>query len=230
MKKLVLLLFFQSLFVFGSAQELMSKIKDSSAGELNDLPAVLALNDGSKVVGTVSKVVLSQGLLTNVSLKLQDGSTQKYKPTEIDVLKIRSAKPTMFSVVDSLGNPIKKVIYTQYVFDHPYRTEGKVKPEMRQLLNPGFDSKIKIFFDPKANQSRSISIKGEPLVNDQANEYIFIKEGVVYYVEERTYKKDFEKLYGNCKAMSKLVHLDEIAFEGLAGHVLLYDHFCSDVK
>lgn len=230
MKKLFLLLFCQTIFVLGNAQELMTKINDLHVAELQNLPTVITLNDGSKVVGTLAKLSTSQGLLQNVSLKLQDGSVQKYKPSEIDGVKIRSSKPTVFTVVDSLGNPIKKVIYTQYVFDHPYRTETKVKPEMRQLLNPGFDSKIKIFHNPTANQSRSISIKGEPLVDDQANAYFFVKRGVVHDVEERTYKRDFEKLFGDCPTMSKVVHWDEIAFGGLAGHVLLYDHYCSDVK
>lgn len=230
MKKFLLSVFFITLFGGGNAQELMTKIKDAGVADLINLPAVVTLNDGNKIVGTITKVSLSQGLLTNVAMKLQDGSVQKYKPSEIDLLKIRCSNPTMFTVVDSLGHPIKKVIYTQFVFDHPYRSETKVKPEMRQLLNPGFDSKVKVFHDPTDNQSRSISIKGEPLVNELSNAYFVVKGGAIFDVKETTYRKDFEKLFGDCQAMKQVVHVDEITFSGLASHALLYDYYCSEVN
>jgi hypothetical protein len=117
------------------------------ASQLFNLPAVVTLNDGSKVVGTVVDLYLVKGHLTNVSLKLQDGTTQKYKSSEMESLSVRCIKPDVFSLLDSAGNVIKKVITTQFVFDHPFRTEKKVKPEMMQLLNPGFSHAIKVYAD-----------------------------------------------------------------------------------
>lgn len=230
MYRLLVVLFLQLFLVSGNAQELMSKIEDSDVTKLLDLPAVVTLNDGIKIVGTVDNAYLIKGHLTNVSLKLQDGSTRKFKPTEIESLKVRCAKPTMFSLVDSLGNTIKKVINTQFVFEHPFKTEKKVKPEMRQLLNPVYDTKIKIFPDPNANQSRSISIKGEPLSSSKIDAYIFVKGDEIFYVKSTSYEKDFVRLFGDCKVMMQAVPPNQIVFEGISGHVLLYDHYCEPGK
>jgi hypothetical protein len=46
----------------------------------------------------------------------------------MESLSVRCIKPDVFSLLDSAGNVIKKVITTQFVFDHPFRTEKKVKP------------------------------------------------------------------------------------------------------
>jgi hypothetical protein len=229
MNGFLLFLIFYVCVGFCGAQELMTKIEDSDAVQLLNLPAVVTITDDNKIVGTVSNIYLTNGNLTNVSLKLQNGSEQKFKASEIQALEVRCIKPTMFSLLDSTGNVIKKIINTQFVFEHPFKTEKKVKPEMRQLLNPAFDDKIKIFPDPSANETRSISIKGTPLPGGQATAYIFIKKNKTYYVKQSTYKESFKQLFSDCESMRKLLSSD-LFFEELASHVILYDHYCSAGK
>lgn len=220
------LLFLISGMAYSLAQTFMPKIEDADASQLFNLPAVVALNDGSKVVGTVVDLYLVKGHLTNVSLKLQDGTTQKYKSSEIESLSVRCIKPDVFSLLDSAGNVIKKVITTQFVFDHPFRTEKKVKPEMMQLLNPGFSHAIKVYADPSANETRSISIKGVPLPGAGIKAYIIVKGNDVYYVKESSYEREFEKLFNDCKKVYEGSEPAELAYESLPGYILLYDHYC----
>lgn len=232
MNKLKFLSFFlfSCIVLDGYAQELMPKIEDTDVGQLFDLPAVVTLTDGNKIVGTMVSAYLSKGHLTNVSFKLQDGSTQKYKPNEIESLKVRCVKPSIFTLVDSAGNEIRKVINTQFVFDHPFRTDKKVKPEMMQLLNPVTSSRIRIYADPNANVTRSISIKGEPLPGSGISAYIFIKENETYYINQNSYEKLFKDIYGDCQEMMKAFSGNPINYGDLAGHVLLYDHHCGIKK
>jgi hypothetical protein len=228
MNKFVLtILFFTSCIGVTVAQAFMPKIEDADASQLFNLPAVVTLNDGSKVVGNVLDLYLAKGHLTNVSLKLQDGTTQKYKPNEIESLSVRCLKPDVFSLLDSASNVIKKVITTQFVFDHPFRTEKKVKSEMMQLLNPGFSSAIKVYADPGANETRSISIKGVPLPGEGVEAYIIVKGNAVFYVKESSYERVFDNLFNDCKKVYKEI---ELAYERLPGYILLYDHYCGSKK
>lgn len=229
-KSIITLLLLISGMGFSLAQTFMPKIEDADASQLFNLPAVVVLNDGSKVVGTVVDLYLSKGHLTNVSLKLQDGATQKYKASEMESLSVRCVKPDVFSLLDSAGNVIKKVITTQYIFDHPFRTEKKVKPEMMQLLNPVFSSTIKVYADPSANETRSISIKGVPLPGAGVTAYIIVKGSDVYYVKESSYQREFEKLFGDCKQMYKGNESQEFVYESLPGYALMYDHYCGTKK
>lgn len=229
-KSIVILLLLIAGMGFSFAQTFMPKIEDADAAQLFNLPAVVVLNDGSKVVGTVVDLYLSKGHLTNVSLKLQDGATQKYKANELESLSVRCIKPDVFSVLDSAGNVIKKVITTQYVFDHPFKTEKKVKPEMMQLLNPAFSSAIKIYADPSANETRSISIKGVPLPGAGIIAYIIVKGNDVYYVKESSYEREFEKLFNDCRMVYKANDPAELVYENLPGYVLVYDHYCGMKK
>jgi len=224
--KLLLLLLFSVTLLSGNAQELMQKVEDNDVSILLNNTTVVTLNDSSQLVGTLTNIYLMKGHLIDFSLKLQDESKRKFKPTEIISVKIRCAKPTVFSVVDDSGNVLKKVINTQFVFEHPFKTSKKVKPEMMQLLNPAFDKRIKVFPDPEAGVSRSISIKGKPLQEGSADSYILVKGEDVIFVKRKTYTTDFNHVYGDCPKVLESIPADQIIFEGLAGHVFLYDYNC----
>jgi|GEM_PF-5870126 hypothetical protein len=83
----------------------------------------------------------------NISLRLIDGSKQKIKLDQIKWVKIRLTNSIKFSIRDESGNTVKHVINSYVVFEHPFSTKGKPKPTLIQLLNSGFDSRIKIFAD-----------------------------------------------------------------------------------
>lgn len=213
-------------FVGGFAQELMPKIEDGDVSKLIGSTGIVALNDGSQVVGTVVGVTLLKGQLIDVSLRPNDGEKQKFKPKEINYLRVALSKPTVFTLADNAGNVIRKVLTTQYVFEHPFVNKGKVKPQMMQVLNPGYDNEIKIFPNPDAGTERSINIKGIDLSGEPVDSFIFIKDTKVIYVDRAHYGKDFQNIFGDCPEFMNTMMSSEIVFEGLAGHVLLYDHYC----
>ncbi len=132
----------------------------------------------------------------------------------------------MFSLVDDAGSVVRQVINTQYVFEHPFKTDKKVKPEMMQLLNPSYDKGVKIFTDPNAG-SRSISIRNVPLEGAPVDSYMIVKGGEVLYVNRKDYAEDFKRLYGDCPKIEELVAPDQRSFDAIAGHALLYDQHCA---
>jgi hypothetical protein len=229
MRKIILIVLLQVVVSVGMTQELMAIVEDSQVSSLFDLPGVVTLADGSKIAGTVDKAFLSKGRLTDIALKIQDGSTRKFKASEIESAKVRVKTPTVFSVVDNDGNPIKKVIYTQVVFEHPFKAEKGNKSEMRQLLNPVFDSRIKIFGIPSSG-GKSYIVRSGSGNSAGLESYLFVKGSETFYVKERTYKRDFSSIYGDCAKVIETVPADQIDISGVASHSLLYDHYCGVVK
>jgi hypothetical protein len=209
-------------------QLLMDKVDDSNISELMGSPAIIVLNDGSQISGTVSHLYLLKGRLIDVTLKTVDDAKRKFKPTEIMSLKVNLAKPTMISLNDDSGKPLTKVVNTHYVFQHPFMSKKGVKPDMMQILNPTFDKKIKIFADPTAGEARSISIKGVPLSTSTVTAYIVIKGDKVIYLDQTSYDNNYKALFGDCPKMIESISPENILFEGFAGHVLLYNYHCGD--
>ena len=226
MRKIILVFLFQMISSVGFSQELMTVIQDADVTQLLDLPGVVTLTDSSRIAGTVTGVYLSKGQLTNITLKLTDGSKRKFAAAELISAKIRLKTPTVFSVVDNQGQPIKKVIYTQVVFEQFVKDQQMGKTEFRQLLNPVYDSRIKIFAD-LSNSGRS------PVINSGASGnsmLIVIKGSVVLYVKGTDYKSDFKRIFSDCEKVVEAVSEEKIEFSGIASHTLLYDHYCGQVK
>ena len=203
----------------------MPKVEDSDVGVLLNSAAIIVLNDGSQATGTVSSIFLMKGRLTDVTLKMPDDSKRKFKPSEMNTLRIRLAQPSAFALTNDSGRVIKKVVNSYYVFDHPFRTATKVKPEMTQLLNPAFDKKIKIFPDPNAG-AQSITISGKPLDGSRASSYIVVKGERAFYVKGKSYATDFKALFSDCEKLMSTINRDQINFDALSSHVLLYNQYC----
>lgn len=203
----------------------MKKIEDAEVAQLLNNMAVVTLIDSSQLVGTLSSAYLVNGNLTDVVLVFQDESKQKFKANDMISIKIRSSKPTVFSLQDESGAIVKKFYNSQYVFEHPLKSSKKVSPEMVQLLNPAFDKKIKIYSDP-SGQSWSLDINGARRADDVVNSYSVTKNNKTIIIKRSSYKEDFKKLFGDCDKMKEVVMSEMINFDYFSGHVLLYDNYC----
>ena len=203
-------------------QELMLRIDETSTTSLIKNPAVVALTSGGQIVGTIKSISIQKGKLLDVTIEMTDKTIQKLKPKEIESLKIRSSTPVMFTLKDQQGNDIKKVVYSQYIFEHPFQKSGKVKPDVMQLLNPGFDSKLKIYADLTSSQPVS------PILNSQGASqeirYVIVVGEKIFYTNAQSYPRDFLRLFGDCDVMNSMSKDADIS--AIAVHTLLYDHYC----
>jgi hypothetical protein len=104
------------------------------------------------------------------------------------------------------------------------------KIRLMQLLNPGFDSKLKVFADPNPNRETSgIGIAGVKLTGGIDKSYLFVQNSQkAILVKKGSYKKNFEELYKNCPAMVAGFTGEKIKWEDVAGHVFAYDQICKD--
>src|SRR5690606_21823147 len=66
----------------------------------------------------------------------------------------------------------------EYIIYQQARLPGKkTKYVLLQLLNPGFDSKIKVFQDPWAAETQGLTFSDAQLTGEEDKSYFFVKTG-----------------------------------------------------
>ena len=95
-----------------------------------------------------------------------------------------------------------------------------------QLLNAGFDSKLKVFSEPSA-KTGGLNIGGLQLTGGEDKAYLFVKGGEkAFKVKKGSYSKNFEELFADCPKMIEAYKNDKIKWDDVALHVFYYNQFC----
>ena len=103
----------------------------------------------------------------------------------------------------------------EIVFDVVSEEEGKYG--LRQLLNPGFDSKYRIYAWGQ----------GATVMGKERFEYMLIdQEGEVSIVKNKDYAENFPKLFGDCSEFMESFDPDQVDISDMAFHLFLYTDMC----
>jgi len=160
----------------------------------------------------------------------KDGNPHKYKAADVKQLKIEVdglAKLEIIaeqtSNISKLANSnFKEVVDRKHIYWQRVKQPGKEKYRLLQLLNPGFDSKLKVYDLPNA-KSGETSVNNVAVSGNTANAYYVVKDGESYKVKKAKYKKEgYAFLFGNCDTMND----KKPDFKLFAAHVFYYDQFC----
>lgn len=196
-------------------------------------------NDDTKVWGKSTSGVVGPNGMTALTLKdTVSGEKMKFKIKDIKEVGISSKGgmgklsklENMTTAMESTGSisemartDYKSVLKADY-FIYRRVVDKKGKPRILQLLNPGFETRMQVYVDPKANEN-----SGGGLMNTmsagQAESYYVTKAGSSYgiYVRNKKYKKEMVLVFDDCPAM-----MDEFKpkFSEFASHVFYYENEC----
>ncbi len=192
---------------------------------------------GNEIEGKLSGGTMVMGHLKSFTLKLDDGSKRKFKSEEVKLLKVKASGYVKFMMVtESLGS-VKKMSNTNYdeisnkdwlIFEQALINRKKDKPRLLQLLNPGFDSKIKVFVDPTATETAGVGIGGVKISGGEDKSFLLVKDQTkAVKIKKKKYKKEFGNLFGDCNQMMELFGGSKTKFRDMAGHVYAYDQSCN---
>ena len=194
---------------FIQAQEFLSPF--AAVSKKKD--AYITLTDGTEITGTVDKIKRKKGLFETIVIK--EGAEKKSLASiEISSMylpatafgKLNKALESTFDA-SSWDNMDINSEHISNGYAYYESSEVQLKKEkvtvLMQLLNPGFSSKIKVFFDPWAAETASTSVGGFKVAGGDAKSY-YIKKGetVGYKFRKKDYKKEFEGLFGDCEAVN----------------------------
>ena len=188
-----------------SAQDLLSGVDMYS----HKKTAYVTKADGSEISGTIDKIKRKKGLLTsvvlqtdagNLVLKPEDISHMYLPPSGLDKFANKVDEAYSMSKWDREDVASDK-IKEGYVYFERAKVDlkGKKTVMLMQLLNPGFSSRIKVFFDPFAQETSRVGI-GSFTVSGGLDKSYYLQRGddLAYRMKKKDYKKDFVNFYKDC--------------------------------
>ena len=195
----------------------------------------VALASGEEVQGILKRVTLMKGYMSSFVI-LIDGEKVKYKGEDAKRLSVKASKLAKIILAAESATEISRlnganfseIINREYIiFELAMMANKSGKYRFMQLLNPGFDNKIKVYLDPDAQQSGGSSINGIQVTGGSDQSYLFVQNGEkAMVVRSKKYDKNFAELYSGCPEMLEVFSGEKIKWRDVAGHVFAFDQAC----
>lgn len=197
----------------------------------------MELIDGTLIEGAMASAVLINGFLKTVNIKDSDGVKHKYKADQIKKLKVKAGTLAKMDMIAESTSSVKNLLKTDFneiiereyiIYEQALLPKKKDKYRLLQLLNPGFDHRIKVFQDPNAKETAGVKIGGAKLVGGEDKSFLVVKDGAKSEeIKKGKYKKQFPVLFGDCD-LAKVMDNSKMKFKNFAAHVFIYDQICGE--
>lgn len=199
-------------------------------------PAIVTLATGEEISGKLTGGSIINGYLSTIVFKADDGTKTKFKPEDVSKLAVKASKLAKLAMISESTSSIKEMTHKDFdeivnreyiIFETAMRSNKAAKLRLMQLLNPGFDSHIKVFADPNAKQTGGVGLGGIKLTGGEDKSYLFvIDDAQAVLVKKGSYKKNFDDLYASCPQMEEAFAGEKLKWQDVAGHVFAYDQAC----
>lgn len=193
----------------------------------------MELLDGTMIEGTMASAFIANGFLKSVNIKDSDGVKHKYKAEQIKRLKVKAGILAKMDMMAESSESIKKIIKTDFneivereyiIYEQALLPKKKDKYRLLQLLNPGFDHRIKVFQDPNAKETKGVMGVG----GGDDKSFLVVKDGAKSEeIKKGKYKKEFPILFGDCD-LAKVMDNSKMKYKNFAAHVFVYDQICGE--
>jgi hypothetical protein len=95
-----------------------------------------------------------------------------------------------------------------------------------QLLNPGFSSKIKVFYDPYAQETGGFAMGDLRLTGgEDKSYYVQVGEKIATKTKKKDYENNFKNYYADCPDLIKKIEKD-VKWSDFAKHIYSYSFDC----
>lgn len=197
--------------------------------------AYVTKKDGTTVEGTIDKIKRKKGLLEMVILEV-DGATVELNPEDIDHMYLPPSGLDNFSNKVDQASTVAKwdredvasdKIKEGYVYfeNAMVSIKGNSQTLLMQLLNPGFSSRLRVYFDPLANETSRANIGGLTVAGGLDKSYYVQRPGQdAYKLTKKEYRKDFENFYNDCPTLLRKYPKPD--WPDFAKHVFFYSENC----
>ena len=196
----------------------------------------VTLNNGEEYKGKLSSAVFSGGSVRSLTVKHEDGTKHKYKAEDVkrllirfgELAKIETIMEGTTSIQELLELDFNEIIQREYIiFEQALLPKKKNKYALLQLVNPGFDNRIKVYENPTGQETGTMSVGDVAVTGGKERSYLVVKDGEKSVkVKKGSYKKSFSKLFADCEEMMKMYGQRKVKFNDMAYHVLHYDIIC----
>jgi hypothetical protein len=197
----------------------------------------IVLKDGSRIEGIVKSYDIGEGT-TAITLVTGDDERIKVSAADISELGIMATGLVKMELIAESTETVKKLTKANFeeiasreyiIYQQALMPGKKIRYALLQLLNPGFDTRVKVFQDPWAVESTGHTFGDATLTGEEDKSYLFVKDGgKAFKVKKGTYKKEFPAIFGDCPKMLEVYEGEKLRFKDAALHVFVYDQICRE--
>ena len=191
--------------------------------------------DGTVLEGEIDGIKRKKGMPKLVKFEVS-GKVLELSSDEIKSMKAAPSGWGQYTAAVESTTNLKKIqdkAYEEVDRDFSYYEQAAIPTRkghtvLMQLVNPGFDSKIKVYSDPWAKESMGIGVAGITVAGGIDKSYWVKKAGSkdAFKVEKKSYKKQFKELYGDCPKLMKMLKDKQVRWADFAEHVGTYTFDC----
>ena len=215
-----------------SAQQFSTLIDSENIAWLRDY-TITTVDGGEFKAKKLSSYSEAMGRLKAFSFKTEDGVKHKFKADEVKTVIAKLTKVAKAATItDNASKSIQSAVTTDYPgiiaenlvrYNAVVYNKKKGKMALLQLVNYGFDQKLKVYPDPNS-ESGITSVNGVAVTGGIIKAFYVVKGDESFFVNKKSYKKLYNTLYDNCEEMK--VDPKTISINNLCDDILKYNQFC----
>jgi hypothetical protein len=182
-------------------------------------PCIVNLESGEEIQGKfLGFYGGSENGFNKFNMKLENGEKEKFEAVQVISLQI---------INEMVNSDYNEIINREYIiFESALTAKAADTYQLMQLVNPGFDSKIKVFAVP-GKQTMGWGAAGVPITGGEARAYRLVKgKEKAVEVKKGSYSENFEVIFSDCPKMLSTFNGDNIKWDDIALHVFVYDEVC----
>jgi hypothetical protein len=231
--KRILYLFFVMASMPVWAQEFASMLSQDNIAFLRDFK-ITTIDGKQYEAEKLSSYQATNGRLKSLAfVNNADGEKIKLKAEEVEIVVARMTKVAKAAAIsDQASKSLENAVNTDYAeivknnlvrFNSVAYDAKSNKKALLQLVNHGFDKKIKVYPDPHS-ESGTMSVDGIALTGGDIKSYFLVKGDETYKVDKNSYKKLYDEIYNGCDAMK--TDAKSISFKNLCDDILKFNATC----
>ncbi len=240
-KRLIVCLIITSVIFSGylKGQRFVSIIDINEISSLTGSSCIANLKTGEKTEGTIKGLSVTTGYLSGVIIKLGNGQKEKLKTGQIESFLVKSSGFTDMTAVPSgtvtrnnmtISTP-GKVAEADYIVFESVNT-GKLSGELLlQWLNPGSDSKIKVYAY-ETDSGNTVSVNDDKkgttsFTGKAAITYLFVKSGEKpVKIQKSNFRNRLKEVFSDCPSLLSKINDNKIRWDDIAEYVYTYNKDC----
>lgn len=191
--------------------------------------------DGKVYEGLISTKFANHRGSSHIWVETADGERFSLHARQVKELLVPANNMIRMAMAEQSSGSVEAAIKADYktmhdtpmlVFD-PLTWPKTEKVYLLQLLNPGYDRRIRVYPVELAKEATFFFAKGIPLFGDEPEAFLVVKDdGTPRKIKEHRYDNEFLWLYGDCPRFLAERPKRDRDFKYFAEDLRLYDQLC----
>jgi hypothetical protein len=173
-----------------------------------------------------------KGLIVNVAGRTTDGKKFEHKAEDVTFMALAPSDYAKFAAFSEGSSSVLRASKTDFkqinrdlIFFYQEYLDDKQRTVLVQQINPGFDSKLRVYDDPFAAQTAGIGVGGMQMTGGQDKSYYVNYNGKTFRMYKRDYDRLFTEFFGKCPDV--MTGFKNHAWRNFAQHLFIYEQNCA---